>query len=422
MSSVQELLQSLSAGRQRILRPVPPPAGAAGSPSYEIFHDVMGTVVLDWRRDYVARRAHAEAARKLVAEREKARAEAQDTHRRLRQTRLLAAGLAVMLLVAGVLGWRLYDNYREVKKQRLLSEAVAALSENPAQSLQKAAEAYRSHPDEDTREAVLTAASFPRSRVVAGPPDDKEKAAGMVVTPDQRHVVTYNAQGGIRVMDGEGRLTKTAKAARLAGTVVWADTDPSASHIVLGTDGGSAVVVAVGAGTQINLATDGPPVLAVYWLESSPDNLVLVVSSSGPAATYSATTGRRVAYFPGTGNRALPIVDDHVVTSDQDSRLRVWNARTGGKVAESSPLPGRTEYLRRYGHEVVGTPTAKLWSPSAPMAPSCSGTSRRLSDSIWVATGCSTWISARMDDGSPRRAPMAKFTSLSPWVPGTFRR
>jgi WD40 repeat protein len=350
VSSVRELLQSLSAGRRSILRPVPPPAGVAGPPRYEIFHDVMGAAVLDWRRQY----AQAEAARKL----EEARAEAQATRRRLRQTRLLAAGLAIALLVAGVLGVLVYSANGRLAKQQSRSEALSKaaeyLDENPAESLRNAVDAYRISPDDDTRQAVLIAASAPRGRVVAGPPVDKEKVAGMVATPDQRHVVTYDAQGGIRVIDDERRLTKAAKVAGLAGTVVTADTDPRASHIALGTDGGSAVVVNVGTGTPVNLTTDGSPVLAVYWLDSFPDNLVLVVSSSGPAATYSATTGRQVARFPGTGNRALPIADDHVVTSDQDSRLRVWNARTGGKVAESSPLPKRAEYLRRYGNEVVG--------------------------------------------------------------------
>jgi TIR domain/Domain of unknown function (DUF4062) len=67
VDSVRELLQSLSAGRQSILRPVPPPAGVPGPPRYEIVHDVLGAAVLDWRRQYVAQ---AEASRKLAAERE----------------------------------------------------------------------------------------------------------------------------------------------------------------------------------------------------------------------------------------------------------------------------------------------------------------------------------------------------------------
>ncbi|MGH3825469.1 MAG: PQQ-binding-like beta-propeller repeat protein [Pseudonocardiaceae bacterium] len=360
VGSVRELMQSLSAGRQSILRPVPPPPGVPGPSRYEIFHDAMGPAVLDWRRQYIAQRAaqreQAEASRKLVAEREQARAEAQATRQRLRQT-LLAAGLVVVLLIAGGLVVLFYRTSREADKQRLLSEAAATLSDNPVQSLRRAVDAYRISDDEDTREAVLTAASVPHSSVVAGSPGEP-RVAGMVVTPDQRHVVTYDAQGGIRVIGDDGRVGKQAKAAHLAGTVVAVATNPNASQVAVATDQGSVAVIDAGTGRQVNLTTDGSPVSAVpsavSWLDSSPDNLVLVVTSQGLAATYSATTGQRVTRFPGTVNEALPTADGQVVTSDRDSRLRVWNARTAEKVAESSPLPGQTRYLQRYGHEVVG--------------------------------------------------------------------
>ncbi|HEY6422603.1 MAG TPA: WD40 repeat domain-containing protein [Pseudonocardiaceae bacterium] len=360
VSSVRDLLQSLSAGRQSILRPVRPPPGVSGPSRYEIFHDVMGAAVLDWRRQYVAQReqavaqrAQAEASRKLVAEREEARAEAQATRRRLLQTRLLGASLVVVLLVAGALGWRNYLNSHEAAKQRLLSEAAASLSDNPVQSLRKAVAAFRQKDDEETREAVLTAASVPRSRVVAGSPGEP-RAAGMVVTPDQRHVVIYDPQGRIRVIGDDGRVEKEAKASRLAGTVVAAATSPSASHVVLATDGGSAAVIDVGSRRQVDLTMDGSRVSAVSWLDSTLDNLVLGVTSSGLVATYSATTGRQVTRFPSTVTEALATADAQVVTSDQDSRLRVWDIRTAEKAAESSPLSGQARYLQRYGHEVVG--------------------------------------------------------------------
>ncbi len=376
VSAIQDLLETLSAGPKRILRPLPPTVGVAGPSRYEIFHDVLGPAVLELRRQYVAQAeesrklaaerekaraeaqaAQAEASRRLAAEREKARAEAQATRRRLR--RLLAAGL-VVLLIAGVLGVFSYFKSREAAQQRLLGEAAVALGDNPVLSLRKAVEAYRISDDEKAREAVLTAASVPRSRVVAGSgsPDDP-RVAGMVVTPDQRHVVTYDAQGGIRVIGGDGRVDKKeAKASRLAGTVVTAATSPNASHVVLATDRGSAAVIDVGTGTQVDLTTDGSPVHTVSWLDLPPDNLVLVVTSSGlattySAATYSAKTGRQLTRFPSTVHEVLPI-GAQVVTSDRDSRLRVWDARTAEKVAESSPLPSPPEYLQRYRHEVVG--------------------------------------------------------------------
>jgi hypothetical protein len=129
VSAVQDLLETLCSGPQRILRPVPPTVGVAGPSRYEIFHDVMGSAVLDWRRRYVAQRQQTAASRHLIAEREQARAEAQVTRRRLRQTRLLAAGLAVVLLIVAVLCVLLYGAYREAKQQQLQSEAAAAFGE-----------------------------------------------------------------------------------------------------------------------------------------------------------------------------------------------------------------------------------------------------------------------------------------------------
>ena len=351
VSSVQELLQSLSSGRRSILRPVRSPAGRP--PRYEIFHDVMGAAVLAWRRQYVARRAQAEASRKLVAEREnavaegaKARAEAQATRRRLRQTRLLAAGLAVVLLIAGVLGI-------ETREQHFLSEAAATLDENPAESLRNAVAAYRTIPDAAAREAVLTAASDPRGHVIAG--SSGKPVAGLVVTPDQRHVVTYDPEGGIGVLDDNGRLTKAARASHLVGTVFAAATSPSASQVALVTDQGAAAVIDVGTGRQVDLATDRSPISTIWWLPSSPDNLVLVVSDSGRVATYSATTGREIAHLPGPVYWwARPTADAQIVTSDPDSRLRIWNARTAEKVTESTPVGGQTRRLQPYGREVVG--------------------------------------------------------------------
>jgi hypothetical protein len=54
VAAVQDLLETLHSGPQRILRPVPPAVGVAGPLRYEIFHEVMGSAVLDWRRRYVA--------------------------------------------------------------------------------------------------------------------------------------------------------------------------------------------------------------------------------------------------------------------------------------------------------------------------------------------------------------------------------
>ncbi|MGH3815474.1 MAG: hypothetical protein ACRDUV_23990 [Pseudonocardiaceae bacterium] len=360
VSAVQDLLETLSAGPKRILRPVSPAVGVTGPPRYEIFHDVMGAAVLDWRRRYVAQRQQDESSRHLIAEREEARTAAQTARQRLRLT-LLAVGLVVMLLVAGVLGVFAYQSNRDAQQQTLLAEAATALGDNPVQSLQHAVDAYNVNDNKQARSAVLTAASIPRSRVVAGPNlmPNPMTVIGMMSTLDSRHVVAYDAHGSIRVIGDNGAVEREAKTSGLHGTVApgaWAAAvSPDASRVALGTDQGAVAVIDTVTGRHIEIESNGgaPPV--VRWIGSAANGLVLVVSkSSGVATTYSPDTGKQVARFPGVVDDALPLTDEqHIVTAGQDRKLRVWNARTGTKVAESSTLDPALRALRRYEQSVV---------------------------------------------------------------------
>ncbi|MGH3852459.1 MAG: WD40 repeat domain-containing protein [Pseudonocardiaceae bacterium] len=356
VSAVRDLLEMLCSGPQRILRPLPPAVGVAGPPRYEIFHDVMGAAVLDWRRRYMTQRQQAEASRRLVAEREEAQAAARTARRQLRQT-LLTVGMVVILLIAGALGgvYTIRTSH-EAKQQRLLAQAAAALDHNPVQSLKSAVAAYGVNPNEEAREAVLIAASSPRSRVVAGP---NPMMIGMVLTPDSRHVVAYSEHGDIRVIGDGGAVERAVKASGLRGTVTSASAavSPDASRVVLGVDQGMAAVVDTATGRHIDIKTENGGTPTVSWIGSAASSLVLVVSGN-VAATYSPETGKQVARFPYAVYEALPMADgQHIVTSGgDDEKLRVWDARTATKIAESSALPLTygPEFLRRYGQSVVG--------------------------------------------------------------------
>ncbi|MGH3774784.1 MAG: hypothetical protein ACRDRR_03455 [Pseudonocardiaceae bacterium] len=353
VSAVRDLLEALSSGPQRILRPVPPAVGAAGPPRYEIFHDVMGAAVLDWRRRYVEKWQQAEALRQLSAAQEEARTAAQAARRKLRQR--LVAGLAVMLLIVSVLGVFAYRSSRDALQQTYLAQAANALGYNPVQSLRRAVDAYQVNDNEQSRSAVLTAASSPRSQVVAGP---NPMMIGMKSTPDFRHVVVYDAHGSIRVIGDNGAVVREVKAAGLRGTVTpgeWAAAvNPDASRVALGTDQGMVAVIDTTTGRHIDIESERGSPRTVTWIGSATNDLVLVVSGSGLAATYSPDTGKQVASFPGDVYDALPLADaQHIVTSGKDRKLRVWDARTGTKIAESSALNPAAYSLRRYAQSVV---------------------------------------------------------------------
>jgi hypothetical protein len=63
---VTSVLEKLAEGDTRILRPVAPPAGE-GPTRYEIFHDILGPAILDWRTRYFNDRELADAVRNVVA-------------------------------------------------------------------------------------------------------------------------------------------------------------------------------------------------------------------------------------------------------------------------------------------------------------------------------------------------------------------
>jgi WD40 repeat protein len=357
VSGIRDLLETLCSGPHRILRPLPPSVGVAGPPRYEIFHDVMGSAVLDWRRRYLTQQQQAESSRRLVAEREKAQAAARTARQRLRRTQLIAMSMAIMLLTVSVLAVLAYLRNRDAKQEGFLAQSAATFDDNPVQSLKYAVNAYELKADAPARSAVLIAASSPRSHVVAGP---RPAMIGMILTPDSQHVVAYSANGSIRVIGDNGAEEhQTGAIVGLRGTIppgssTWAAAvNPDASRVVLGTDQGEVVVINATTKKQVDIKTEGDATPAVNWIGSATNGLVLVASSK-VVTTYNPETGKRVARIPGLSDDSLPLADGHIVTSGQDRKLRVWDPRTAMKIAESSTLPGTPQLLRRYGQSVVG--------------------------------------------------------------------
>jgi CHASE2 domain-containing sensor protein len=62
-AEVGRLLEALSSGDTRIVRPIPPPPGRDGSARYEVFHDVLAAPILDWRARQMAERLERERHR-----------------------------------------------------------------------------------------------------------------------------------------------------------------------------------------------------------------------------------------------------------------------------------------------------------------------------------------------------------------------
>ncbi len=120
------MLDDLSGAGMRILRPVAPPLDQPLAPRYEIFHDVLGPAILDWRARYV---------------------QAQE-QRRQRQRRMrvgVGAALAGFATVA-VLIWRLDVLQKETRglaeanrvltaNEELVAATVSSIARNPNQEI-----------------------------------------------------------------------------------------------------------------------------------------------------------------------------------------------------------------------------------------------------------------------------------------------
>ncbi|HEY6689108.1 MAG TPA: hypothetical protein VI094_23185 [Propionibacteriaceae bacterium] len=164
---VTEVLKQLTAGEDRVLRPVPPPHGSAEPTRYEIFHDVMVPAVQDWRRRYVAERERITAERQriareqeLIRDKREAEEENRKTRKRLRLYALLSAALALLLVMTTV-SIALWFSSRNVARGALLTaqrEALAQyeakLDSNPAASLRAALQAWDMLRTADAKGAV----------------------------------------------------------------------------------------------------------------------------------------------------------------------------------------------------------------------------------------------------------------------------
>jgi hypothetical protein len=161
------LLERLASSDTRILRPVPPPPGQEGGTRYEISHDLLAPAILDWGgRQRAARLEHEKESAERVARVEK---------RRARMFRTLALGSGVLLIIAIVAlvvaviaaqtAQRASQNavhQRDIAVSgQLITRSESLADTAPAISKLLSIAAWRIHPSNATRNAMLAAAARP---------------------------------------------------------------------------------------------------------------------------------------------------------------------------------------------------------------------------------------------------------------------
>lgn len=225
LETIVPVLETLSSGQTRILRPV---SSGEGPARYEIFHDVLAAAVLDWR----ARRIHG----RLEREREAAEAEARHERRRARAFRALA-GLATLLMVfsgaLAVVVWQRSEHQARIDESREIAASARDLLDTRLDlAIPLALEAYDRAGTLEAQSTLLAATHRAARLVRLMRPDGTQPIWAAAFDPAGVHLATAGG-GGLAIWDRAGRSIK-----RLQGKVTSFAFSPRGDLIVASSDDG----------------------------------------------------------------------------------------------------------------------------------------------------------------------------------------
>ncbi|SHN88632.1 WD40 repeat, partial [Geodermatophilus obscurus] len=372
---VRDLLERLSSGPRRILRPVPPAAGVIGPPRYEVFHDVMGAAVLDWRRRYASAQQQAEAEVKL----QQARAAARTARRHLRRARLVAAVMTLLLVAACVLGVLAYTNSERAHSALRLAWArelaghadwVVGTRPDTAILLGLQSLSLAGDPEGDPPTGLVTglAETTRPSRRLTG---HEQRLFHATFSPDGALVATASA-------DHTARLWDTATG-HPHGSLLEGHTD-AVNAVAFSPDG--ALLATASADGTVRLwdtgtgRPHGPPleghVGPVWGVGFSPDGGVLATLDEQTLHLWDVASGQPhgVPLSGHTGtvwDAAFGPDGSLLATVGDDSTVRLWDLATGQP--HGSPLMGHTGPVYGVGFSPDGAvlatsgadTTVRLW-------------------------------------------------------------
>jgi WD40 repeat protein len=333
-TALSGVLERLSGGGTRILRPIAPPSEDAEDYRYEIFHDVLAAAILDWRGRYVLGQERAKAdqqhARELEVEARKQR-EAREVvrveRRRAHMARVAAAAMA-LLLVATVAFWYKSEanakaaqrGQRDANSRQLVAQALAQLDIDPEQSMRLALQALQSSPSHQAEGALRQSLSQSRVRAVLR---GHSKAVNTVAfSPDGRLLVTSSDDHTARVWDIHSRR----QIALLRGhtkPVTRAIFSPDGAVLATISDDHTARVWDPRTGKQVAKLDR---VDKLYPHFSQDGQLLLAWSWQGAARLWAWRENREVATFGDStpGGAAMSKDGRFVATTSPDNRLHIW--------------------------------------------------------------------------------------------------
>jgi WD40 repeat protein len=338
---------------RRILR-----SGEGGA--FEIFHDVLASEVLDWRRRFAADEAL-----------ERQRREASRRHRLL--LLITAAALVAAVAATALTIWALVERgnasqqARRAKARELDASAIALLPSDPELGMLLATEAARLSPTlsaEDVLRRTILADHLVQSFPMGDPVTDiavsgRRVAAGTTAGTVEILVRRNGAYESERSMRLDGRVRQVAVSADAAaagtagGRVTLVTPSPTISRsyeaplsavvLVRGCSSDGCLVVAsrrelhvvdVATGTQVRRIALPSPILEVVTVRA---NVVATRSADPFVRVVDVRTGRVRTLKAGRPADSLAADPRLVAAGLHDGTVRVWDASTGRLDASSKP-------------------------------------------------------------------------------------
>lgn len=394
-AEVGAVLERLASGRRgRLLRPLPPHPGER-SVRYEIFHDVLGEAILDWRKRHEQEQETKELASRLEREKgerleeERLRHQAQ-VNRLLRRSAAALVALVLLLAVATAVALRQRgeaDAERRVaESQALALSAVAQLESDPELSVLLGRQAWETDRNRNAEQALRRAVSASRVR---GRLPVRGRGLQTDADPSGR-VLALAERDRVRLWDVRRRRWMAGAPLAPGGAVEWVLwSDDGRTVAVAGKERvlvrrlGETVTRSVGAGgpmADVALSADGRhvatargrtvtvrsiagggtertlrhpwPVADVEFDPSGGRRLATATCDDGNVRVWSwargtarilRTDGTRSTHPPSAPSEAACVAayspdGRQLATAVRTDEPRVWDARTGRRVSEEDLL------------------------------------------------------------------------------------
>ena len=326
-AQVSELLESLSGASARVLMPIAPPVDEPEVVRYEIFHDVLGAPVLDWRTRYVQAQERAAAAAQLAKER-----------RRAWRLRLGLIGVSAMLLAMialAIFAVQQRDAARTAERialsRGLAATALGQLATQPELSVLLALEAAQTAQTSQTEDALRSVVLDPSRAVLRG-------HSGGITS------VNFSPNGELVVTTSQDKTARlwTTRTGALVGeladhtrSLTGSAFSPNGQRLVtVGEDNVARVWDVASAGRMLEVGGHGIDPGEAF----SADGNLLITSSDTSARVWDTRDGHLVADLRGH----IGLVTDAVLrgdgrqafTASRDGTARVWDVGSGTMVLE----------------------------------------------------------------------------------------